>query len=104
MLTVGASIGIGQAPGDGTELNDLMKKADLALYRQKSDGRNGYRFFDDQMMADFDARHRLEIQLRNGIHNNELDLHYQRIVDATTRRPCAGRGAHSLEPFRPGEM
>ena len=89
MLTVGASIGIGQAPGDGTELNDLMKKADLALYRQKSDGRNGYRFFDDQMMADFDARHRLGNELRNAIHNNELDLHYQRIVDATTRRPCA---------------
>ena len=111
MLTVGASIGIGQAPGDGTELNDLMKKADLALYRQKSDGRNGYRFFDDQMMADFDARHRLGNELRNAIHNNELDLHYQRIVDATTRRPCAaealirwnrpGRGNVTPDEFIP---
>jgi diguanylate cyclase (GGDEF)-like protein len=111
MLIVGASIGIAQAPGDGTELNDLMKKADLALYRQKSDGRDGYRFFDDQMMADFDARHRLGNELRNAIHNNELDLHYQQIVDATTRRPCAaealirwnrpGRGNVTPDEFIP---
>ncbi len=99
-ITVGTSIGIGLAPRDGTEPNDLMKKADLALYRQKAEGRNGYRFFDVQMMIEVDARHRLGNELRNAIDNGGLDLHYQPIIDTASRRLC---GVEALVRWqRPG--
>ena len=51
--TIGASIGIAVAPGDGTDPDQLLKNADLALYRAKADGRGTYRFFEPEM----DARH-----------------------------------------------
>jgi len=87
-VVIGASIGIAQAPADGVESSEMMKKADLALYRQKSEGRNGYRFFDAEMMAQADARHQLANDLRNAISNDELEVHYQPIIDAKTRDPC----------------
>ena len=92
-VTVGASIGIARAPEDGTDPNELIKKADLALYRAKSQGRNGFRFFDPQMTQEADARHQLENDLRGAIARDELVLHYQPIIDVTTRRPC---GAEAL--------
>ena len=45
-MSIGASIGIAMAPEDSVDPDKLMKQADLALYRTKSDGRNGYCFFD----------------------------------------------------------
>jgi diguanylate cyclase (GGDEF)-like protein/PAS domain S-box-containing protein len=80
-VTIGTSIGIAMAPTDGSEPADLIKKADLALYRTKSQGRNGYRFFDAQMTRDVDARHQLENDLRVAIARDELELFYQPIID-----------------------
>src|SRR5262245_42348653 len=85
-VTIGTSIGIALAPTDGIEPGELMKKADLALYRTKSDGRNGYRFFEPQMTADADAIHQLENDLREAIAHNELEVHYQPVIDVKTRR------------------
>src|SRR5262245_8387946 len=85
-ITIGTSIGIALAPTDGIEPGELMKKADLALYRTKADGRNGYRFFDPQMTADADALHQLENDLREAIAHNELEVHYQPVIDVKTRR------------------
>jgi diguanylate cyclase (GGDEF)-like protein len=45
-VRVGVSIGIALAPRDGSNMDELLKKADVALYRTKTAGRNGYRFFD----------------------------------------------------------
>ena len=81
-FVVGARIGIALAPAKGAEPNELMKQADLALYRQKSAGRNGYRFFDAQMTVEADARHRLVHDLRATISRDELELIYQVVVDA----------------------
>jgi diguanylate cyclase (GGDEF)-like protein/PAS domain S-box-containing protein len=92
-VSVGASIGIAKAPEDGTDPNELIKKADLALYRTKSQGRNGFRFFDPQMTKEADARHQLENDLRVAISRGELVLHYQPIIDVKTRKPC---GAEAL--------
>lgn len=86
-IVVGTSIGIALAPLNGVEPNELMKQADLALYRQKSNGRDGYRFFDARMTVDADARHQLVHELRDAISNNELELHYQLAVDAKTGEP-----------------
>jgi EAL domain-containing protein (putative c-di-GMP-specific phosphodiesterase class I) len=74
-----------------------MKKADLALYRTKSDGRNGYRFFDPQMTADADALHQLENDLREAIARGELEVHYQPVFDGKTRQPV---GAEALVRWR----
>ncbi len=108
-VVVGTSIGIALAPIDGVEPNELMKQADLALYRQKSAGRDGYRFFDAQMTVEADARHELVHDLRSAIVGDELELHYQLVIDVRTGQPC---GAEALvrwqHPLRgripPGEF
>ncbi len=86
VVSVGTSIGIALAPADGIDPDTLMKKADLALYRTKSEGRNGYRFFDQRMTADADARRHMETELRAALAGNELDVHYQPIIDVNTQK------------------
>jgi diguanylate cyclase (GGDEF)-like protein len=86
VVNVGTSIGIAVAPADGIDPDTLMKKADLALYRTKSEGRNGYRFFDQRMTADADARRQMETELRAALAASELDVHYQPIIDVKTQK------------------
>ena len=87
-LVIGVSIGIAMAPGDAVEPDELMKKADLALYRVKADGRNGYAFFAPEMAVAADERHRLEIDLREGLERDEFEIHYQPLIDVATGRAC----------------
>ena len=87
-VVIGASVGIAMAPKDGMEPDDLMKKADLALYKIKAEGRNGYSFFDEDMGAAAGERRRLEVDLRESLSRNEFELYYQPQVDVATRRPC----------------
>ena len=96
-VAIGTSIGVAMAPVDGIEPSELMKKADLALYRMKSEGRNGYRFFDAQMTADAMALHQLEHDLREAMQRNELEVYYQPVVDGKTRQPV---GAEALVRWR----
>jgi EAL domain-containing protein (putative c-di-GMP-specific phosphodiesterase class I) len=65
-------------------VDELMKNADLALYRSKAEGRGTFSFFESQMDAAARARRAIEIDLRNAIDNNELELHYQPQIDAFT--------------------
>jgi EAL domain-containing protein (putative c-di-GMP-specific phosphodiesterase class I) len=74
------SIGIALAPGDGLDPDRLLKNADMALYRAKSDGQGLYRFFEPEMDARMQARRRLEIDLRKAIANSEFELFYQPLV------------------------
>jgi diguanylate cyclase (GGDEF)-like protein len=83
-VTVDLSIGIALAPGDGLEPDQLLKNADMALYRAKSDGHGLYRFFEPEMDARMQARRKLEIDLRKAIANNEFELFYQPLVDMKT--------------------
>jgi diguanylate cyclase (GGDEF)-like protein len=87
-VQVGVSIGIAFAPDHGTDANALLKKADLALYKAKSDGRNDYRFFDDTMGRIADARQKMETELRDAIAQDQLEIHYQPIVDFVTHELC----------------
>ncbi|AWN36001.1 putative bifunctional diguanylate cyclase/phosphodiesterase [Methylobacterium radiodurans] len=77
LLTIGASVGVAMAPGDGTEADALLKNADLALYRAKLDGRATYRFFEPEMDARMQARRRLELDMRQALARREFHLHYQ---------------------------
>ena len=88
-VSVGASIGIALAPDDGIAPDELLKMADLALYRTKAHGRNGFSFFQAEMTIEAEARHRLEIELREAVLRDELELHYQPVVDVKSRRTCA---------------
>ena len=85
-VNIGTSIGIALAPEHHTGSDELLKMADLALYRAKSAGRNGYCFFDPQMSEVASARHEIENDLRRAVQQNELELHYQPILDAKTRK------------------
>jgi diguanylate cyclase (GGDEF)-like protein len=82
---ISVSIGIAMAPHDGTEPDELLKKADLALYKTKSEGRNGYSFFEPEMATDADERRQLEIDLRVGLSRGEFELFYQPQVDVATK-------------------
>ena len=96
-INIGASIGIALAPEHDTSSDNLLKMADLALYRAKSGGGSGYRFFDPEMSELASARHETEVELRRAIQHNELELHYQPIIDTKTRRIC---GAEALVRWR----
>jgi diguanylate cyclase (GGDEF)-like protein/PAS domain S-box-containing protein len=78
---VDVSIGISLAPNDATDATDLMKQADMALYKSKTDGRGTYRFFEAEMDARLKARRKLEADLRHAIVNNEFELLYQPVVN-----------------------
>ena len=83
-VQIGVSIGMALAPEHGVDPVELLKKADLALYRTKSEGRNGYSFFEVAMSEAADARSELENELRNAISLNQLELFYQPIIDIKT--------------------
>jgi diguanylate cyclase (GGDEF)-like protein len=87
-MVVGASIGVARAPRDGREPEELMKRADLALYRAKSEGRNGYAFFEPEMAEAASERQRLEADLRAGLAAGQFELYFQPQVDVATRSLC----------------
>ena len=76
-LHITGSIGIVVYPDDGTDVETLMKKADLAMYQAKDNGRDGYQFFKPEMNARALERQSLEDSLRYAIERQELVLHYQ---------------------------
>jgi diguanylate cyclase (GGDEF)-like protein len=80
-VVVGTSIGIALGPADGTSPDDLIKKADLALYAAKSEGRGTLACFRPEMDARMRARHAMEIDLRKGLAAGEFELHYEPMVD-----------------------
>ena len=85
-VIVDTSIGIALAPGDGTDPTELLKNADMALYRAKADGRGTYRFFEPAMDARMKTRRTLELALRMALANGEFELYYQPLVSLDDRR------------------
>ena len=80
-LSTDASIGIALAPRDGTELDQLIKNADLAMYGAKADGRRTHRFFEPAMDASAKARLKMQQDLRQALVNGGFEIHYQPVVD-----------------------
>jgi predicted signal transduction protein with EAL and GGDEF domain len=83
-VTIGTSIGIAIVPTDGADPDQILKNADMALYRAKSDGRGRYRFFEPEMDALMQARRTLEIDLRKGLSADEFALFYQPLMNLKT--------------------
>jgi diguanylate cyclase (GGDEF)-like protein len=76
-----ASIGIAIAPDHGDNLDDLLKRADLAMYAAKSEGRRTFRFFAPEYDAKARQRRQLELDLRQALARGEFEVHYQPLVD-----------------------
>ena len=88
-----ASIGIAVYPyEDDADVENILKNADTAMYRAKSEGRNEIRFYHSSIQSETDSRLTLEEELRNAIANNEFDLVYQPQLDAN----CELLGCESL--------
>ena len=99
-LSTDASIGIALAPQDGTDLDQLIKNADLAMYGAKADGRRTYRFFEPAMDASAKARLTMEQDLRQALADGGFEIHYQPLVDLRQRRGDRLRGAAALASSR----
>ena len=74
------SIGIAISPTDGENADDLVVAADLALYAAKERNRDSYQFYQTSMTRELTDRRQIEIDLREAIERNELELYYQPIV------------------------
>jgi diguanylate cyclase (GGDEF)-like protein len=82
ILHVGATIGIAVCPHDGVLEEQLMRAADLALYRAKENGRGGHAFFEQYMFEQAEDHRLLEQDVREALAGDGLTLAYQPIVDA----------------------
>ncbi len=83
-LYIGASIGTATGPRDGRSVETLIRSADLALYRSKDQGGGAYNAYEPQLHVHAEERRVLEIALRKALERNELQAHFQPVVNAKT--------------------
>jgi len=86
LLHLTASIGISRYPEDGAECKELLRNADMAMYRAKSSGRNSYQFYTIEMKAQVQRQLNLENELRGALSRDEFRLHYQPQIDLQSGR------------------
>ncbi len=85
-IVIGTSIGVAIAPTDGSEPDQLLRNADMALYRAKAEGRGTYHFFQQEMDAQMQARRILELDLRKALAEEEFELYYQPVIDLASNQ------------------
>ncbi len=85
-LRISASVGVSLSPSGGEHLNDLLRTADIALYFVKADGGDAYRIFDPAMEETVRTRRALEVDLREALNRNQLEVYYQPLVQLEPRR------------------
>ncbi len=85
-VTVGASVGIVTSFERVDDAEQLLKNADLAMYRAKADGRGTYRIFNPEMDAKAQARRVLELDMRKALANGEYEVFYQPLISLEHKR------------------
>lgn len=107
-VRIGTSIGISVVPSDGNAVDQILKCADVALYRAKSEGRNVYRAYEPTMDTAARELEALEMDLRLAVENGELELHYQPIVGLVDREivgfEALCRWNHAVRGLVPPDM
>ncbi|RJF92031.1 EAL domain-containing protein [Noviherbaspirillum saxi] len=83
-LHISASIGIAVFPEDGDKIDDLIRHADMAMYKVKGEGKNGFSFYDRSLLDAAHDKVLLEQDLRRGFKAGELEMYYQPQIDART--------------------
>ncbi len=86
VLYVGASVGSAIGPRDGRTVEELLRNADLALYRAKDEGGGVHCGYEPSLHANAEEKRQLEVSLRGALERDELLLHYQPVVDANTEK------------------
>ena len=84
VLYVGASVGSACGPRDGRTVEELLRNADLALYRAKDEGGGIHCEYEPSLHANAEEKRQLEHSLRHALERNEMQLHYQPVVDANS--------------------
>jgi diguanylate cyclase (GGDEF)-like protein/PAS domain S-box-containing protein len=88
-LVTTASIGVSLYPRDGADMGELLRHSDTAMYQAKDRGRNNFQLFSPIMARRLKERMAIETSLRTAMQTGQLDVHYQPIVDISTRRVVA---------------
>ena len=88
-IDIGASIGIAVASADGTDVDQLLKKADMALYAAKRGGRGSHQFFAVEMEEAIQVRRTLELDMREALASNQFGIVFQPLVDLQTGKTTA---------------
>jgi diguanylate cyclase (GGDEF)-like protein/PAS domain S-box-containing protein len=100
-LHASASVGISLFPEDGQTSEQLLMHADTAMYRAKSEGRNGFQFYRRELGQQAQERESLTRALHSALENQEFELHYQPKVTVVNRRIC---GIEALIRWRHPEL
>ena len=88
-IVVSCSIGIAQAPYDGIKFKQLCRKADIAMYEAKRNGRNRFEYYDAKFDEESDEKFKLIQRLRPAVANGELEVYYQPLVDLASGQICS---------------
>jgi len=86
-VEIGTSIGAMLTDAAESMADELLRNANIALYRAKTEGRGTWRFFDPGMDAEIQQRRLMETDLRRAVAYGQFEVHYQPLVDARTRAP-----------------
>lgn len=104
-VVIGCSIGIAVAPEHGTRVDEILRNADLALYKSKNAGRNCFHIYSAELKAEADQRNVLEIELREAIWREEIEVFYQPVTELGTGRvksvEALARWHHGTRGFIP---
>ncbi len=88
-LVITTSLGLALAPSDGQDYDELLKNADMAMYRAKQAGRNNLQFYHREMNDDFARQLQLEQELRTALQEHQFRIHYQPVIDLESGRIVA---------------
>lgn len=87
VVQIGASVGVHLVTAEDVDADEVIKKADMALYRAKEEGKGRYRFFEPEMDTLMRERRRTEMELRRALAEHELEMRYQPLVNVRSRTP-----------------
>ncbi|MGI3775954.1 MAG: putative bifunctional diguanylate cyclase/phosphodiesterase, partial [Janthinobacterium lividum] len=85
-VAVGATVGVSVSPQDGSSAEKLFQSAEMALSRAKAEGRGGFRFFEQHMHEQQQARGEMLAELRHAVARGEMSVHFQPLVDVASGR------------------
>lgn len=88
-IVVSASIGVAIGPSDGTKFKQLCRKADVAMYEAKRNGRNRFEFYDVKFDEESDEKFSLIQRLRPAVLANQFEVYYQPLIDLKSGQVCS---------------